>query len=449
MAKVILINPAIVYSRWGAHLSDGSPDSLFIRLGLAYLSAALKANGHEVSLLDFRMLSGWEEYETQLLAQKPDFIGVSVHTIELSIALEAAQRAKRLLPHIKTVAGGPHPTEFPDSVLKNGHFDFVLRGEGEVSLPKLVENPKNFESIFWGETPDLNAIAQPDRDLWTDYKKRIWHEPFNVAGYRFPMPMAEVINTRGCPYSCSFCFGPGEKNMYTKLTKYGKRVTAIRGRSVDNVIAELSLLQRDYGVRSVMFHDDQFIIQKQWIVEFCEALHSSGLAASGLKWVTSCKADSIRKNPHLMKLMAEAGLEMLIIGFESFSPRILRWFNKTAGRDDNFIAAKICKKFGIKVWANYILGIPTDTGWHPEDDLMTVAGVMSIHPAHLSPALFTPIPGSPAYPFYRDRDLILQPSGSDSEGNRGALSPKVKGVDYDFLKEIIMTDADLVTTARL
>ena len=144
MAKVLLVNPALAYSTWNADLDKPSPDSLFIRLGLAYLSSALKAKGHEVSLADMRTLSGWNEYAQLVGEVSPDFIGISIHSVEFSIAVEVAKMAKRVLPEVKIVAGGVHPTMFPQECIDSGVFDCVLQGEGEISFPLLVENPSHF-----------------------------------------------------------------------------------------------------------------------------------------------------------------------------------------------------------------------------------------------------------------------------------------------------------------
>jgi radical SAM superfamily enzyme YgiQ (UPF0313 family) len=152
-----------------------------------------------VKLADLRMLLGWEEYEKLLERIRPDFVGVSIHSVEWSFAVEAARRAKKAVPRVKTIAGGVHPTMFPDECAAQDAFDYVLKGEGEVSLPLLVENPSRFERVFWGETPDLDAVPFPDRDVWPDIHVRMNNEPFGIRGYSFPLPMAEMISTRGCP----------------------------------------------------------------------------------------------------------------------------------------------------------------------------------------------------------------------------------------------------------
>jgi len=110
--------------------------------------------------------------------------------------------------------------------------------------------------------------------------------------------------------------------------------------------------------------------------------------------------------------------------------------------DQNFRAAQICKKYKIKIWANYILGIRTDTGWHKEDDLLTVAGVLKVDPVHYSPALYTPVSGSKLFDFYKHNNLIESSYSSVEDlSDRGKMASKVKGIDYCFLDSVMITDA--------
>jgi radical SAM superfamily enzyme YgiQ (UPF0313 family)/GT2 family glycosyltransferase len=435
MKTILLVNPALAYSKWAAPMYPPSPDNLFTRLGLAYLASALKKEGHRVELADLRTMQGWEDYVTQLNHVRPDFVGITMHSVEYSIALKAARLAKEHIRGTLVVAGGIHATMFPNECIASGAFDYVICGEGEITFPKLINRPDAFGKITWGEPPDLDQIPFPDRTLWPDWKERMSTDPYGIEKYRFSLPVAEMINVRGCPYNCSFCCGPGEHQLYTRLSEDQHRIPYIRGRSVANVIEEIRSLIDKCGIRSVMFHDDQFITSPKWVAEFLNEFEKAGFKQYGLKWVTSSRADIICKNAELVRQMAACGLELLIVGFESFSPRILRWFNKGTTVDQNFRAAEILHQIGIKIWANYIIGVPTDQGWNSEDDVLTVAGVMKVNPIHYSPSLYTPVPGSRLFEYYQKNNLISEECSSIEDlSDRGKRAAKLKGVNYEFLK---------------
>jgi len=431
MAKVTLVNPQIAVSSWDPKF--GNLDSTSIRLGLAYLSACLKKAGHVVELIDLRLLKGWDAYEKLVMWQKPDFLAVSMHTCEYKIAIECCRRAKKLDPDITTIAGGIHATMFPEDCLRTNVVDFVVKGEGEVSFPKLVENPKQFPSVFWGETPDLNAIPFPDRELWSDYEKRIQFPFFGTNAQPFLPPMIEMLTGRGCPWSCRFCCGPGEKNLYT-IEKGGKRVPFIRQRSISNLMAELAQLYERYRFRSIVFHDDQFVINPKWVKDFCESMHDYGFVEKNVKWWAASRADIIAKHPELFAEMKKAGLKMLSVGFESFSDRMLKWIDKGTVSSDNWEAVKILRNLGIQIYGNFILGIPYEDGkWYPEDDIKTAKAISTIKPDLCSVSYFTPVPGSYLYNFCKDNDLILPVVNL---GLRFPTGEKIKGVDYRFLHKL-------------
>jgi anaerobic magnesium-protoporphyrin IX monomethyl ester cyclase len=433
MARVTLINPQIAINSWNTPFIMGL-DSTSIHLGLAHLSSSLKADGHDVQLIDLRLLKGWKDYKRLLVRQKPEFLEITMHTCEYEIAIQCCQRAKELDPNIITVVGGIHPTMFPKECLRTGVVDFVIRGEGELSFPKLIETPKTFPSFFWGETPNLDILPFPDRDLWLDYEKRIQFPFFITKEDPFLSPMIEMLTGRGCPWSCRFCCGPGEKNLYT-IKKGDKRIPYIRQRSVPNVMEELTQLYDRYKFRGIAFHDDQFVINPKWVKDFCQAMHEHGFIKNNVKWWAASRADIIIKYPELFAEMKGAGLKMLSVGFESFSDRILKWLNKGTTVADNYAAAKILRKLGIQIYSNVIFGIPYSDGrWYREDDIKTAKAISIIKPEILSSSFFTPVPGSYLYEFCKDNNLMLS---SASLGSRSPNENKIKGVDYKFLNKLV------------
>lgn len=434
MANVALVNPQIVTSRWKAPYE--TTDDISIRHSLAQLSSVLKTHGHRTALVDFRLLSGWGEYELQLKEIRPDVVCLTVHTCERQAAIEAGLRAKRVLPGVRVAAGGIDPTMFPEIYLESGGVDLVLQGEGEITLPKLLDESKFRSGAVYGESPNLDSLPFEDRRMWPDYTRRTQKLMLKFPG---KIPQVDMILQRGCPWQCKFCCGPGEQNLYTKKSG-DRRVFDFRARGVDSVMAELDELHAAYQFNSIIFHDDQFIIREKWVSEFCEGMHRHGFVQRGVKFWAAVRADVICRHAGpggLMRQLRDAGLAMVSIGFESFSDRQLKWMAKGTTREQNFRAAEIAGNLGIAIFSNFILGMPGPDGvWREEDDLMTLEAIAKIRPAVASSSFFSPIPGSPFYEHYLKNGFMMTDDPSAS-GQRFPNFGKVRGVDYRRLDRLM------------
>ena len=126
--------------------------------------------------------------------------------------------------------------------------------------------------------------------------------------------------------------------------------------------------------------------------------------------------------------MVKAGLRGYFIGFESGSDRVLRFIRKGTKRAQNLAAARICRKYGIAIWANYMLGLPTET---KEEVLETISMLKVIDPDYYSPAFYTPHPGSDLYDYCIQNDLSL--IKDHDSFRRNPDEAKIKGVDYEWL----------------
>lgn len=434
MANVALVNPQIVTSRWNAAYRN--TDDIAIRHSLAQLSSVLKREGHNVSLIDFRHLRGWPDYEERLRQIRPDAICVTAHTCERDAALETARRGRAIDPRVFLIAGGIDPTMFPDVYLHEDQYDLVIQGEGEITLPKMLSKLPSRGTFLYGEMPDLDRLPFADREIWPDYAMRTTKNMLNFPG---ELPQIDMILQRGCPWQCKFCCGPGEQNLYTKQVG-DKRVFNFRARGVESVMEELNQLHARYPFRSIIFHDDQFIIREKWVAEFCEGMHRHSFAKRGVKFWAAVRADVICRHGEpggLMEQMRDAGLLVVSIGFESFSDRLLKWMAKGTTREQNFRAAEIAKRLGIRVYSNFILGMPGPDGvWRVEDDLETLAAVQKIQPDVASPSFFSPIPGSPFYEHYAKSGL-MKIKDSDAIGQRNPNLGKIDGVDYQKLDRLM------------
>jgi radical SAM superfamily enzyme YgiQ (UPF0313 family) len=435
VATIALVNPQLVSSGWSRGFEPQTMDDALPRHSLLFLSGPLKHAGHEVVLVDLRLLSGWIGYERLLEERPPDFLCVTAHTAEEEVALECCRRAKRRVPGCTTIAGGIHFTMFPDLGADEGIVDFVIRGEGELTLPRLLEDPAVFPRVVWGDPPDLDALPFEDRELYPDYAERIGFSIWDL-----PTPLVDIITGRGCPWLCRFCCGPGEQNLFTAPSRHeeGARIPLIRRRSVANVIDEMEALYDRYRFRSVVFHDDQFVIQPGWVEEFCAALHRNGFVGRGIRWWAASRPDVICRHPELIAAMRESGLEVISVGFESFSDRMLEWMQKETTREENLRAAEICHDLGLTIFANVIFGMPYRDGvWYREIDAASLAAIREIRPKHFSPSFFDPIPGSWFHRWAVDEGLVPANEASPRTGDRRPNEEKIRGVDYAWLNAVL------------
>jgi anaerobic magnesium-protoporphyrin IX monomethyl ester cyclase len=397
-------------------------DSGWISHGLAILAACAKQKGFAVDLLDLRALRDWDHFRTELLARQPDVVGVSMMSVDYNPAMECLQIVRQVLPQATTVVGGPHPTIMLDEVKDNPLIDHMFLGEAEVTFPEFLARrarAEPSERVIPPEHPDLDAIPFADHEFFLQ-EWRKWGYGLDSPEAAFvpelPPPFVTIIAGRGCIYNCSYC-QPAERLIF------GRQV---RRRSVPNVMAELEELRSRYHFNSFMFHDDCLTEDRDWVIAFCQAYRQAGFTQP---FFCQSRADIIVKNEDMVKMMADAGLRGYLIGFESGSDRVLKFIRKGTKRAQNLEAARICKKYGISIWANYMLGLPTET---KEEVMETISMLKEIDPDYYSPAFYTPHPGSNLYDYCLEHDLSLI-KNHDSY-RRNPDEAKIKGVDYPWLQ---------------
>ena len=178
-----------------------------------------------------------------------------------------------------------------------------------------------------------------------------------------------------------------------------------------------------------MIHDDCLTEDPDWVREFCRKLRKASIQKP---FVVQSRADLVCRHPDMMVALRDVGLRLIIIGFESGSDRILKFLRKGCTRATNIEAAQIVRDLGIKIWANYMLGLPTET---KEEVLETVSMLEQIRPYHCSPAFYTPHPGSDLYAMGQEMGIHL--ITDHNSYRRNTYEPKIKGPDYDFLHQML------------
>lgn len=331
-------------------------DTFFQPLGFGYIAAAARLSGYSVHICDLTVDREARKALPEILASsKAMVVGLTAVTPTIEQVWELFPLVREYLPEARIVVGGPHASVLPEETLEHG-ADAVVIGEGEQSFidllhafeTKATEPPpgiiwKRNDVITAGEKrrfiEDLDDLPFPARDLFPPL-----HLYKGTQAYGNRLPIANIIASRGCPYSCKFCYKP-----------FGNR---IRFRSAENIYEEWVTLVRDFNVREITFSDDGLTTRREIVEELCERIIDGD---HHVPWTCSqgVRADSLDSS--LIKLMKKAGLYRLAFGIESGSEEVLEKMGKRLDLADVETAVSLLKKEGIETIGFFLLGMPWDT----------------------------------------------------------------------------------------
>lgn len=332
-------------------------------LGVLYLSAMLKAHGHETSLFT---VCGPEwhlrlyPYTKLLLRRKlrefsPQLVcfGVVCST-EFQLCLELARVVKRC-SNLPIILGGPHPTVDPEGALADEAIDMVCVGEGEQALLELVErigagqDAAGVRNIHFRKNGalvrnearqpgDVNTLPVPDRGL------------VDVRDLLGAANGANFITGRGCPYRCSYCVNPRLQQLHQGKGPF------VRLREIRAVIDEIVSAKERYGIRKVTFSDETFTLSKRRVLEFCAAYRKD----VGLPFLCQTRANHL--DDEICRALKAAGCESVNIGIESGNDHIRNEVLKRGMSRETIVKAfASARAAGLRTGAFNIIGLPFET----------------------------------------------------------------------------------------
>jgi radical SAM superfamily enzyme YgiQ (UPF0313 family) len=410
--RIELLFPGISLTGFNSFGHSAVQEASFMHHGLASISAYLKSKGHEPTLMDLRRLRGWADVEEKILRTDAKVFGLSTMSCDYGTASTLAALIKKGRPDSITIVGGVHPTVATAEVVENPSYDHIITGEGEYSLCRLLDELElghKPDRVIRGEPVDLAALPWVDRDIFA-YQDGEARTP--LLPHMHP-PFVTLMTSRGCPYRCRFC-QPAERMIF------GNRVKV---RPLGDVLAELVHLREQYRFESFLVHDDLFILTPRYVEEFVAGYKGNGFHQ---RFACQARADIIVHQEDRIRLLAKAGLDCLIVGFESGSQRMLDFMGKGTSVEQNRQAVEICRRYGIRLYANIMFGLPTET---KKDMDETVEFIRWMRPDYLSCAVFTPYPGTYLHEYCRERGLLI-PFSHRSYRRDPLSGAKVRGVNY-------------------
>lgn len=335
-------------------------------LGVEYLSAYLKKQGHVVSLVfdpmlfrDYfftntalsRIFNMRESIAEEAVKYCPDVVLFSVLSGTYRWSVELAGSIKRRTKAV-VIFGGIHPTSVPEVVLRNNVVDFVGVGECEEALPELIEclvrdkDPTGIRN-FWMRR-NGRVVANPPRPLIENLDellfpdKGIFHEKYHALVDQNYM----IATGRGCPYRCSFCYNSYIKTIYPANKYYRKR-------TINNVIEELKQAKEKFNIKSVYFVDDIFTQDIKILREFTERY------CDEIKLPFRCEVMPKTINEEAAGLLKKAGCNIVNMGVQTIDYNLRKQIlNRVESNDDIKRAIVLLNRERISIHANIILGIP-------------------------------------------------------------------------------------------
>ncbi len=393
-------------------------------LGIRYMSACLKQAGHDCVMITFKNQydfinpgatpglpdpvlggpTGVTEHELDLLVdllreKKVDYVGLSVISHYIQVSQLITQHLRKVAPDIPLIWGGIDVTMHPNQAI--GYADICVLGEAERTIVELVEaldQKKSLEGLrgVWfrndkGEViknplaptiDDLNALPFPDWDFSNYFaitSNRLIRSQLTPDGFITPWRRI-VLTSRGCPFTCSYCFHGSESVKHNE--GFDERV---RRRSVENVIAEMKWLRDTTpGLQHYAFNDEVFTLMPPWIEEFSNR-YAQELKGLEFSYYTYPKTT---KKPFLDSLK-KAGLQDVVIGIQSGSDRLNKEdYARPTTKKDAISACNLINSYGLEYHIDMLGDSPfeTEADYRESVDLLlklprpyNVIGVYKLH----------------------------------------------------------------------
>jgi len=368
--RILLVQPPI-------SPIDFAAGKLVLNEPLALEIVAACIANHEVRILDMRLD---ENLKSELDGFHPDIVATTSYTAGVYAALATLKKVKTYDQNILTVVGGHHPTLMPQDFNRE-FIDAIVIGEGEITFPELIDAyeaksdpgkvkglafPQNGNLVF---TPsreiirDLDLAPFPERQLTKKYRHRYFRGAWR--------PMASLYTSRGCPYRCDFC-------AMWKVARGKYRV-----RNAERVAEELASIEEEY----IDVVDDNTLHDVRRAEMMYRTIKERGIKK---KYKLYARSDTVVRHPEIIEKWREIGLELVLIGFESFRDEELRAHRKHNTVQNNEEAIRILHANGVEIAAYFLI----DPGYTVSDFLALGGYVERLNLTHPVFTVLTPFPGT-------------------------------------------------------
>lgn len=343
-----------------------------------------------------------DELKSEIEAFDPEMVGISFITPQYYLAKRCCEISKSLGRGIITVAGGAHVSALPMEFLAEKDVDFVVIGEGELTLVELVDAIESCAVDFnnikgLGYKKDGKIHINPPRELipdidklpmpyWKDLAKGRYIE--FPTGYEKETRYFTIITGRGCPFQCNFC----ASDIIFKRK--------LRVRSPENVFNEIKWLYDNYEARYFNFVDDTLTLKRKNVLDLCRMIIDSGM---NITWRGTSRVNVV--DPEILRYMKDAGCHLISYGIESGDPQILNLIKKNISLEQAKKAVTITKEAGIIAHGFFMVGNLGET-WETVN--RTIDFMKELDADSVSCSIIVPFPGTEIYKIAKARGWLME-----------------------------------------
>ena len=387
-------------SRWPATREVESywyPVWLTYPAGMLPDSRLLDASPHKITV-----------QQTIDIARNYEFVVLFTSTAGFESDLRLARGMREARPDLKIAFVGPHVQVQPDaSLAASGEIDFVVRGEFDHAVVEFARGQPLDTILGVSYRKDGRVVHNPPRPLLhTDeldalpFATDVYARDLVIENYTVPFllhPFISLYTSRGCPALCTFCLWP------QTLSGHQWRV-----RSASNVAREVrQAVERFPHVKEFFWDDDTFNIRKDRVLELCALLKPLKI-----RWSCTARVHSDRET---LAAMADAGLRLMIVGYESGDDRILKNIKKGATVEMARRFTRDCKELGIRIHGDFIIGLPGETAGTIR---RTIDLAKELDPETIQVSLVHAYPGTELYEYVNGRGFLTGDTLTDSGGHQ-------------------------------
>ena len=380
-------------------------------LGLAYIAGALESAGHAVTVVDavteapetyLRYFRGYLlglpfDQIVDRIPADTKAVGVnSIFTHEWPAVARLVEVIKRRRPDLPVILGGEHVTSMPEFCLLTSKADYLVMGEGEETIIELIDAidrgtpPAELLGIGYRDVDGGDivvnarrartfAVDDIPRPAWHLFDLDTYHEYKWLGGMYSATKSVPMLATRGCPYQCTYCSAP---NMWEPRWI---------PREPKQVVDEIEFYVERFDARNFPFQDLTAIVQRQWIIDFCNELLARDL---DITWQMPSGTRSEAIDAEVADLLKQTNMISMAYAPESGSETTRKMIKKKMKTDRLFVSMDAAVQSGLNVAAFFVIGFPHDTEEHIRENLEFMEKIAEIGITDAAVGFYMALPGT-------------------------------------------------------